>query len=77
MPVMHGFEFLEHLRSMEAWRGVPVIVLSAKDLSPEERRLLEANTRDVIRKGSDDHQELLRAVRDLAGGEGRRHTQPA
>src|SRR5262249_2894395 len=40
MPEMDGFEFIEALRARPEWRGIPVVVLTAKELSPEDRRRL-------------------------------------
>jgi PAS domain S-box-containing protein len=50
MPVMDGFEFLQQLRRSEAWREVPVVVLTAKDLSQEEREILAAGAARVFAK---------------------------
>jgi len=63
MPVMDGFEFLERLQTHETARQVPVVVLTARDLTPQEKRLLEAHAQKVIRKGPDDRKELLEVVR--------------
>jgi CheY-like chemotaxis protein len=32
MPGMDGFEVLEAMRRREAWRDIPVVVVTAKDL---------------------------------------------
>jgi CheY-like chemotaxis protein len=40
MPEMDGFEFLAQLRRHPALRDVPVVVLTAKDLTDEDRRRL-------------------------------------
>ena len=41
MPVMDGFDFLLELRGRDPeWRDIPVIVLTAKDLTDEDRRVL-------------------------------------
>jgi CheY-like chemotaxis protein len=62
MPVMDGFEFLAELRSHAKWRKLPVIVVSAKKLTPEERRFLEDATQRVVTKGTDAGQSLLSAL---------------
>ena len=62
MPVMDGFEFLAELRSHAEWRKLPVIVVSAKQLTPEERRFLEDASQRVVAKGSDAGQSLLSAL---------------
>ena len=41
MPEMDGFEFIEELRRAPAWQAIPVIVVTSKDLSEEERLRLD------------------------------------
>ncbi len=65
MPEMDGFEFLDELRRREEWRDVPVVVLTAKDLSPEEHRRLKGSVERVIQKGAYNREALLREVRAL------------
>ena len=36
MPHMNGFELLTELRARPEWRGIPVVVVTAKDLTPED-----------------------------------------
>ena len=62
MPRMDGFEFLDRLRSQERGRAVPVIVLTAKVLTPEEERLLHTASTAIIQKGKHDMELLLDAV---------------
>ncbi|HMA43575.1 MAG TPA: response regulator [Gemmatimonadales bacterium] len=50
MPEMNGFEFLEALRERAAWREVPVVVITAKELSDEERRRLNGDVERVVTK---------------------------
>ena len=64
MPVMDGFQFLRELRRSEAGRGVPVLVLTAKDVSPEEKRFLEAQAELVVQKGAGDLDAALAQVRE-------------
>jgi signal transduction histidine kinase/CheY-like chemotaxis protein len=64
MPRMDGFEFLDRLRALEAGRGVPVVILTAKVLTPEEENLLRAGSSGIIRKGNHDMDELLATVRE-------------
>ncbi|GAG21434.1 unnamed protein product, partial [marine sediment metagenome] len=40
MPVMDGFDFLVELHASPDWRDIPVVVLTAKDLTAEDRRIL-------------------------------------
>lgn len=65
MPEMDGFEFLAELRKHEAWQSVPVVVLTSKDLSPEERRLLSGNVERILQKGAYGREALLRELRKV------------
>jgi CheY-like chemotaxis protein len=65
MPEMDGFEFLEALRRRGEWRAIPVVVLTAKDLSAEDRRRLNGSVARIVQKGASSRDDLLRQVRDL------------
>ncbi len=65
MPEMDGFQFLNELRRREAWRSIPVIVVTAKDLTGEERQQLNGYVETVLQKGAYSREELLNQVRDL------------
>ena len=65
MPAMDGFEFVERLREFDAWRDIPVIVLTAKDLTAEDRQRLNGNVERVLEKGSHDPDQLLARLREL------------
>jgi CheY-like chemotaxis protein len=65
MPEMNGFEFLSELRQRPQWRTIPVIVLTAKDLTQEDRQLLNGQIQHLYQKGSHNHQILLDEIRGL------------
>ena len=67
MPEMDGFAFLERLRSQVEWQGIPVVVVTAKQLSAEERQWLGQTTQQVITKGQSAHVDLSQAVRAVLG----------
>ncbi len=70
MPVMDGFSFLQVLRERPGGEDIPVIVLSARDLSQGDRKRLESADR-VLRKGDVDLRALpgqLAEVRDGHAG---------
>jgi CheY-like chemotaxis protein len=66
MPEMDGFEFVDELRGNQAWSRIPVVVVTARDLSPEERGRLEGRVRKVLQKGALSRDELAREIRKLA-----------
>lgn len=63
MPELDGFGVLEWLKSKERLRDVPVVVVTAKDLTVRERNRLNGQVQGLLQKGSfiDDDQleELL------------------
>jgi PAS domain S-box-containing protein len=61
MPVMDGFAFLHEMRALPACAEVPVVVLSARDVSADERRRLAGADR-VLRKGDTSLQDLAAEV---------------
>jgi PAS domain S-box-containing protein len=71
MPEVDGFEFLTELHRHPEWQSIPVVVVTAKDLTPEDRlflngsMLLSGHPRRVLQKGRFSREELLRQVRDL------------
>ncbi len=62
MPEMDGFEFISHLREKEAWRKIPVVVVTAKDMTPDDHHRLEGNVRKVFRKASYSKEELVSEI---------------
>ena len=65
MPEMDGFEFASIVHRHEEWGGIPIVVLTAKDLSQEERTQLGRHVHQVVQKSGQSQEELLRQVREL------------
>jgi CheY-like chemotaxis protein len=62
MPDMDGFEFLVEMRRRVEWRDIPVLVVTAKDLTAEERARLNGDVERVLQKGAAEVDELLREL---------------
>ena len=60
MPEMDGFEFLEEIRRKPEWHDIPVVVVTAKDLTVEDRGRLNGGVERIIEKTGRD--EMLREV---------------
>ncbi len=67
MPELDGFSFVESLGASPAWAGVPVVVLTAAELTADERRRLQGHVRQVLQKGAMNRDELAREIRKAAG----------
>ena len=65
MPEMDGFEFIEEMRRNGRWARVPVIVVTAKDLTSEDRQRLNGNVEKVLQKGSRSSDSLMLEIRSL------------
>jgi CheY-like chemotaxis protein len=63
MPEMDGFEFLQELRKRPEFVDVPVIVVTALELTAEDVRILSGQTERIIAKGQMYLSELAAAVR--------------
>ena len=63
MPEMDGFEFLQELRKRPAFVDVPVIVVTALELTAEDVRILSGQTERIIAKGDAYLTELAAVVR--------------
>ena len=62
MPEMDGFEFSEKLRENKDWLDIPVVVITAKDLTKEDHSRLKGNVEAIMQKGSYSKKELLAEV---------------
>ena len=62
MPEMDGFQFVDHVRQHETWRAIPIVVVTAKDLTAEDRLRLNGYVTDIIRKDARGQEELLAEV---------------
>lgn len=72
MPKMNGFEFITELRRHPAWRSIPVVVITAKDLTQEDRRRLNSSVVKILQKGAYSRDELLAQVAELISTSTRR-----
>jgi adenylate cyclase len=63
MPEMDGFEFVDEMRRRPEWHDIPVIVVTSKDLTAEDRSRLNGGVERIIHKTGRD--ETLREVRGV------------
>lgn len=66
MPGMDGFELLNRIRSEEQTANIPVLVLTAKDLTKEDLDQLNANNvYQLIQKGDINIEEMMEVIRNM------------
>jgi signal transduction histidine kinase/CheY-like chemotaxis protein len=62
MPEMDGFELLDEIEKKPEWRDLPVLVVTARELSSEDRARLNGHVDRVLRKGAYGKSELVDQV---------------
>jgi len=62
MPEMDGFQFLEVLRGQEHTRTIPVVVVTAKELTAGEREQLNRQVQVTLEKRAYSRSDLLNEV---------------
>jgi CheY-like chemotaxis protein len=62
MPEMDGFEVLDALAAHPQWREIPVIVITAKQLTVAERERLLRQAQKVIAKGTASRLDIAAAI---------------
>ncbi|MDH3582970.1 MAG: response regulator, partial [Phycisphaerae bacterium] len=62
MPEMDGFEFVEAVQNGGKWDSIPIVVITAKDLTEEDRDRLNGQVHRVVQKGSYGRDSLLAEV---------------
>jgi CheY-like chemotaxis protein/signal transduction histidine kinase len=65
MPEMDGFQVVAALQQEPAWREIPVIVITARDLDAEDRKRLNAGVRSVLVKDTFRPADLVARIRAL------------
>jgi CheY-like chemotaxis protein len=65
MPGMDGFEVLERLHGDETWREVPVIIITAKDLTADDINRLNGRVVKVLQKGAYQRRDLVRDIHSM------------
>ena len=60
MPKMDGFEFMDELRGRSDWREIPVVIITAKEVTDEDRDRLNGGVERIIQKSNRD--EMLRQL---------------
>ncbi len=67
MPEMDGFEFLAACRKLPEFGGIPVIIVTAADLTAHDHRRLNGGVEHILQKAAFEQHELLAQIRRLVG----------
>ena len=65
MPEMDGFEVLEKVRSLPEAKAMPVIIVTAKGLTPEESKRLSGNVFSILSKSDTTSKDLLEEIKRI------------
>jgi len=65
MPEMDGFTVIEELRKKQETSTIPVIVVTAKELTPDEKSRLGGHIQALLQKGDFLNDEFLEEVKSL------------
>jgi CheY-like chemotaxis protein len=64
MPEVDGFDFLLAMRRQPAWQAIPVVVVTAKEITDEDRHRLNGSVQRILQKRGTHRDDLLTAVKD-------------
>ena len=67
MPEVTGFDVVEALRDDPRTRSIPVLILTAKNLTAEDKRLLNGHVAGILARGSTGAVDLLSWLRRVLG----------
>jgi len=65
MPEMDGFEFLAEMHRHAEWSSIPVVVVTARELSADDKARLNGHVSRILQKGQYSRDELLQQVSAL------------
>jgi len=79
MPEMDGFQFLDEIRHHDKWRNIPVVVITARDITAEDRARLNGRVESIVQKaGQGDMWRQVRSeLENCMGRKARERTTPA
>ncbi len=68
MPEMDGFQFAEELRKNDKWESIPIVVLTAKTLTEEDRLRLEGWVEGLYEKREGSLERIIAEVKEITSG---------
>ena len=65
MPEMDGFQFISELLKKEGFGRIPIVVVTDKDVSLEDRQRLSGHVQEILHKGSYNRQDMVQVIQGL------------
>ena len=65
MPEMDGFRMVEELKAKPEWREIPVVVITAKDITEEDKSRLQGAVEAVLTKDEHDQVAVVNEMKEL------------
>jgi CheY-like chemotaxis protein len=71
MPEVNGFEVVEALKSNVDTASIPILILTAKQITPEDRARLEGSVKQILEKSEFNHGRFIGEIRRAMTGRGK------
>ncbi|MBX9868406.1 MAG: response regulator, partial [Burkholderiaceae bacterium] len=71
MPEVNGFEVVEALKSNVDTASIPILILTAKQITPEDRARLEGSVKQILEKSEFNHGHFIGEIRRAMTGRGK------
>jgi len=65
MPEMDGFTFISEVNKQPEWSAIPIVIVTAKDITQDDRLRLNGHVERILQKGAYSRNRLLEEVRTL------------
>jgi signal transduction histidine kinase/CheY-like chemotaxis protein len=75
MPKMNGYQFVAELQKQDEWQSIPIVVITAGDVTRQDRARLDGYVEKVLRKSALTEDALLAEIRDLISQSEQRKAQ--
>jgi CheY-like chemotaxis protein len=62
MPIMNGFQFIDHVQTKADWRRLPIFVFTSMDITQDIRERLAGRTAGIFQKGDHSRDDLIHHV---------------
>ena len=64
MPIMNGFQFIDHVQTKAEWRQVPIFVFTSMDITQDIRERLAGRTAGIFQKGDHSRDDIIHHVQE-------------